>query len=189
MDNIETIVLCKDGSNFTINDKESAFLFAAQCGNFGATYFLLNNGVNVHYQDDQALFYACGNGYIEIVKLLVSYGADVNKGLAVACQEGHEEVVKILLKDGLDYDEALGLACQRGHLAIVKLLCQRGANIHSRDEGPLLVAIDRGHVQIVEYLLKRGANGQNGIIIAVENNNIEMVKLLRKFIVKSRNKL
>jgi len=55
---------------------------AVQNNSEGATRLLLENGARVHIADTElrsAIWFACSNGNIDIVRLLVEYGADVNQ--------------------------------------------------------------------------------------------------------------
>ena len=55
---------------------------AVQHNSEGATRLLLENGARVHIADTElrsAIWFACSNGNIDIVRLLVEYGADVNQ--------------------------------------------------------------------------------------------------------------
>ncbi|EXU98136.1 ankyrin repeat protein, partial [Metarhizium robertsii] len=88
-----------------------------------------------------ALQAASFRGHLEIVKLLLDKGADVNAQgglygttLHAASSGGHLEIVQLLLDKGADvnaqggeYGTALQGASSRGHLEIVQLLQGRGA--------------------------------------------------------------
>ena len=86
---------------------------------------------------------AADRGHIDIVKLLLSKGAHVNKmgtegltALAAASEGGHIGIVKLLLAKGADINKgdlegwgtALATAAKEGHTGIVKLLLQKGAD-------------------------------------------------------------
>jgi ankyrin repeat protein len=55
---------------------------------------------------------AAGEGHLEIVKLLLEHGADVNAKTA--------------------YETALHLAAEKGHLEIVKFLLEHGADVNAK---------------------------------------------------------
>jgi hypothetical protein len=99
----------------------------------------------------------------ERVQLLLEKGAKPTTfwALGKASENGKVEIVKMLLKAGADVnaedDYALRMA-SAGHFEVVKLLLEAGANIHSNDDYPLLRATNRGHLEIVKLLLKYGAN-------------------------------
>ena len=95
---------------------------------------------------DGFLHLAAGEGNIEIVKLLIEYGANVNHvapgrlycpPLCEAAESGHLEVVQALLNAGawVDGDDRtsitpLMLAAREGHDAVVQLLLDSGAEVN-----------------------------------------------------------
>jgi ankyrin repeat protein len=90
----------------------------------------------------KAFIFACSNGDIEIVKLLLEYSTDGlgiinhnepnNEGFTLACKNGHTKIVKLLIGYSKNYpgiinfgdcnNDALVLACENGHSRIVELL-------------------------------------------------------------------
>lgn len=117
-----------------------------------------------------ALFRACTDGHLDIVKKAVKQGEDINNK-----------------KNTLDKN-ALMLATQFGHTHIVKFLLDHGADIDTRDKeghSPLTRALDNHRDDIAKLLIKKGAKldimihaGRTALIYAVEKNNIEMARLL-----------
>jgi hypothetical protein len=69
-------------------------------------------------------------GYLEILKYLVSIGADVRSG----------------------NDFAFILAASNGHLEVVKYLVSLGADIHRHDNYAIISASSNGHLEVVKYL-------------------------------------
>ena len=66
------------------------------------------------YNDGWTPLYSAANkGYLEIVKLLIENGADINKSnndgwtpLYSAADKGHLEVVKLLIENGADINKS-----------------------------------------------------------------------------------
>ncbi|HEY0072973.1 MAG TPA: ankyrin repeat domain-containing protein [Abditibacteriaceae bacterium] len=141
-----------------------ALATAAQKGYLSVVRLLLDSGANVNYAsvgfmpdpnadprfpDDggrlvggqTALFLAAGNGHVEVIKLLLSKGADVtaesiegNTPLVWAAFNGQAEAVRLLLQAGADPNQpnkagttALAVASQQGHLEVVRVLKESGA--------------------------------------------------------------
>ena len=91
-----------------------------------------------------ALWYAAFYGHVEIQKVLVEHGCDMEKPdlngrtpLFVACRAGHLAIVSHLLEQGANRDAvdadgwtSLHVASFRDHLDIAKLLMVYGANIN-----------------------------------------------------------
>ena len=91
-----------------------------------------------------ALITASYHGQDEIVKMLLEYGADVDKCV------------------GKDRNNALGYAILEQHLSTIKLLVEAGANLEihigSGSITPLMYAVRKESVELVKYLLEKGAN-------------------------------
>jgi ankyrin repeat protein len=98
--------------------------------NYELIKLLLENGANVHVNNDNSLIYASNYGYVRIVKLLLEYGANVHVyndcPLRLASRFGYDKVVKLLLEYGADIhannNEALRRASERGHNKVIELL-------------------------------------------------------------------
>ncbi|XP_056613035.1 ankyrin repeat and protein kinase domain-containing protein 1 [Triplophysa dalaica] len=89
-----------------------------------------------------ALHLACLYGYLKIVELLVSKGADVNK-------------------TDNQQSTSLHLAADEGHYRVVRLLTQSGADVNAQDErsySPLHYGATKGYMSICKYLLNNGAD-------------------------------
>ena len=119
------------------------------------------------------LLYACwADVYVEVARLLVEKGADINKArdtgatpLYICCQEGHLEVAHLLVEKGADVNKArndgttpLFTSCQNGHLNIARLLlCHRADPSVMPPSEPLSLtlaslATEEGHPQLAAWL-------------------------------------
>lgn len=98
---------------------------------------------------------------------LTDRGAEESSPLFIAAQQGYLEIVKLLVANGADIEYSfkggftpLYVAAQKGHIDVVQCLHEKGANInHKCHEGstPLYVAMQEGQLKIVDYLLTSGA--------------------------------
>ncbi len=191
-DEIVRLLLEKGGS------ASEALSGAASAGNMGMVQQLLEHGAH----PDAGMDAAAGNGHEKIVKLLLEKGASPNHGILEAASGGHGEIVCLLLEHGADSGLGLSIAAGYGHVEMVRLLLAYGAS----PERGLVPAVERGHVEIVEmlhragarlpqerllplavkegklamvaYLAKQGCNPTAGLGGAVEQGNMEMVRLL-----------
>ncbi|CAG0914333.1 unnamed protein product [Notodromas monacha] len=120
------------------------------------------------------LWCASAAGNLDIVKLLISRGANVNATtktnstpLRAACFDGHFSIVKYLIKQHADIEIAnrhghtcLMIACYKGHYDIAKYLLQLGANVNRKSvkgNTALHDCAESGSLLIMMLLLRHGA--------------------------------
>lgn len=129
---------------------------------------LINAGNN---KNQGCLYVSAFNGYVNICKLLIENGADVNQAdfkgntplHAAAMRKDREEVASLLIKNGAkvnqrksDGSTPLFVACFKGNTPVAKLLLENGANPLETDlfkQNPLHIACIYGHSGIIELLL------------------------------------
>jgi hypothetical protein len=137
---------------------------------------------------------------IDIIDLLISSGADVDKPINTGCtplifsaQCGHTNIIRRLIDAGanlsasVDGATALMFAVSKNNYDIVHDLCVAGADVNqSSSDGTkdaLVFACAFGYVDIVPLLLSKGAtNIKMALAIARHNNQQEVVPFLLKFI-------
>ncbi|GAV64300.1 Ank_2 domain-containing protein [Cephalotus follicularis] len=117
--------------------------------------------------DVTALFLAVHRGNIDLVKKLLSIGADVNQKLfrgfatTVAVREGHIEILEILLKAGASQpacEEALLEASCHGRARLTELLMGSDLIRPHIAVHALVTACYRGFVDAVDTLMKCGVD-------------------------------
>jgi ankyrin repeat protein len=122
------------------------------------------------------IFIPTNNGNLDLIKILIRYGADVNYSnneykltpLRNAARNGYLEVVRFLVEKGAIIDAraadnatALIASCGRGHIECVRFLIQNGANINVKDKDgdtPLINACANGRFEVVKLLMEKGAD-------------------------------
>ena len=144
----------------------------------------------------------CQEGYLEIIRLLVENGANVNyigykkfTPIRIAARNGHFEIIKYLAENGAEIDARaedgatpLEHAAYKGHIEIVKYLVEKGANINNIDkEGdfPIGEAAKQGRIVVVQYLIEQGADltlkndkKKNAYDLAIENGQKKVAVLI-----------
>ncbi|AGD93027.1 putative ankyrin repeat protein [Megavirus lba] len=117
------------------------------------------NTISVKFEKS-SLDYIISKNYIECLKYLISI--DVNKDLAliIASKNGNLDIVKYLISLGANIhaheNKSVRLACKYGHLDVVKFLVDNGAIFHSKNNYAIKSACDNGHINIVKYLIECG---------------------------------
>lgn len=131
-----------------------------------------------------ALQYAVGNGDIEMVKVLLKGGADINATddfgltpLISAVIIGNIEMVKLLIGHGANVNiestnlyikdaqstTALREAVQKGYIEIIRILIEHGAKINKKYEYGITVlsearnAPEKHRIEIIQLLKQAGA--------------------------------
>lgn len=107
-------ILIKFGANVKklVGQPPNTILFRAASGNdIGFVKLILDCGFDINTEEGYhgtALYEACGDGFVEMVKLLIKRGADVNKlstsgehtPLHRAVRNNRKDIIKILLEAG-----------------------------------------------------------------------------------------
>ncbi len=171
---------------------QEQLLDAVQYGELELVKAGLEQGLNPNYSEQNSDYspvnWAAQEGYTEIVKLLVQFGADVESGdssmpaLYNAAGDGNLEVVATLIECGADVNRgdkqhlgtALSNAAAWGHDDIVRLLIAKGANVNaSNDEGTTALwnALNNKNFAAAEVLRNYGAQKR---IIDLENLSFEV---------------
>jgi serine/threonine-protein phosphatase 6 regulatory ankyrin repeat subunit B len=181
------------------------YFSAADHGDVAKLTELLDAGANVEEETMRgwtALIMAIMKGHIEIVKLLLNRGADINHRscslpplVHAIAKEANLEIMKLLLDHGAnplfvsgkEQKNALHWAASEGALGAIEILLDRGMDIEAKSRRgctPLILAADVGQARAAELLLKRGANplvrSENGgtpLIWAACHNHLDAIKL------------
>jgi ankyrin repeat protein len=137
-------------------------------------------------------FHVCEEGKIDMVKLFLEKGANINKkdergntSMHVACRIGNIELVKLLLSwkevninEKNDWKNTpLHKACKNNHTEIVELLLRSGVNIDEENGykyTPRIIASHNGNIEIIKLLLNYGAYDKN-----VFPNNFEITHITK----------
>lgn len=204
-------ILLNYGANtITTFEKNQALYLAINSGQGSAALILLEANADVNYQinGESPLAAAVLTGNANLVKLILEYGASIDKvsepdgntcihdavfinnkeilhSILIAEQQQKANIINRINKGG---KTALLMAIERGSLEICKMLLMSKADVSKvGDNGlsPLTCAIMHNNADIVKLLIENGADvnqydkkNETPLVIAIANNNKEMINLL-----------
>jgi ankyrin repeat protein len=164
-------------------------------GEIDTSYFM-------HSDNDYNLAMAATKGNIEVVKLLIDRGANVNAiledgitPLINAARAGHVNICALLIEKGADVDikpasgqTALSTSAKYGKLKTAEFLIKKGATVDARDffgRTPLMYAAAFNDTAMCILLISHNADksivdndGVNALLAACINNRIETTRVL-----------
>lgn len=100
----------------------------------------IDAGVNIHCNNDFALWYSILHQNLDIITLLVVNGMNVNTNdgdtFLLAVELGYFDIVSYMVKHGAYHVNALIVNAESRHanLKIITLLVENGADIHYNDD-------------------------------------------------------
>lgn len=112
--------------------------------------------------DEDLLCWAIKHGQNSVARMLILQGTRIDKVLCKCVDDNDVSMVELMLDQGANIhtenDRPLVLAASNGNVDIVNRLLDRGANIHGYDNDVLRSAAKNSRLKIVQLLLNRGAN-------------------------------
>ena len=181
---------------------------AVDVNNTAIAEYLIDHGANVNYPADWGPLQESVTFSIEMVKLLLEKGADINGGttmpaLHYAVNMNLKDIVELLIQHGADintkdqwgttplfwsvnnlyfYESLVDV------IDIMNLLIANGADVNSKTEQGwpnIFFAADAGKTEAVKLLLEAGADisfkddaGQTALHVAAQNGHTDVVELL-----------
>ncbi|XP_065831398.1 uncharacterized protein [Oscarella lobularis] len=202
--------LCSNQCDVNVENqnKWAALHFASSKGRSAIVEYLVgNSAVDVNGQTNDgstALMLACEKGHLSTVRILCSYGCDVNvkdqigrTAFHIASFNGHSDVVKYIVNNcSVNVNEktnngstALRLACQKDNLSTVQFLFSNQCDATAKSQlgwTALHDASCNGHSSIVEYLVnncaldvdERTNDGWTALMLACRGGHISSVQFL-----------
>lgn len=175
------LLLSRGASPTFVSDGSTPLIQAIHCFSKAMVKILLDaganaNGVeqgavpNVNFRDECPLNEAAKWGNVDIVEILIRYGAEVDKVSNVS----NDGRVTPLLS-----------ASANGHLGVCKRLYQAGANAYCKtrqNKSPLFWAYKRGHKHIVDWLLSLDYDN----MVKLQAIDLALLKLEHEFLELSK---
>lgn len=151
-----------------------------------------------------AIWIAAGSGHLNIVKMLVKHGANVNHctdtnstPLRAACFDGRLDIVQYLVNHNADINlpniynnTCLMISSYKGQTDCVEFLLKNGANVNAQancQATALHYASECGHLEICTLLIEYGADvnikneyGMTAFIQAAERTKEDVVEMFCK---------
>jgi len=163
LNNLEMLKIIEN--NFDIgkhldNIRQYALIMSASNGLTGIVNHLLDNDVNIHFNDDAALHIAARNSKINTVIMLINHGANIYS------QNG--AMLSYFINDK--------------HIYILRWLLFKGVDINSYDGLALILATINNQINTVHFLLDyakqyniRLKSLKEAFDIALNHNNTELI--------------
>jgi ankyrin repeat protein len=169
---------CEENFEFDIHSRDdkryNGFLYACRAGNFDMVQYFINKGCDIHAKSifrENAVSISCKSNHFDLMKFLLE---------KVGCQLDEKKVF---------FRTCFVHVCRLGDLNVTRYLVQKGCDIHKRDSDEntgFMLACEEGHsLEFIEYLLEIGCSidaknfeGQNGITLAFQNDQFEVVIFL-----------
>jgi ankyrin repeat protein len=194
-------------TQISLQPRGSALHYAAFYGlHFVVKFLVVQHSQDVRsrgfYEELAPLHLASQQGYDDVARLLLEYGADAtartrhgSTPLHFALGGRHDGVVRLLLQYDMDttaQDEdgwtTLHLASQHGYEDVARVLLRHGADADARDNDdctPLHWASQQNHLEVVRVLVEHGADinardhsNWTPLHAASQDGHVEVVRLL-----------
>ena len=173
---------------------------------FLVTEFAFNLNARGFFDDVTPLHLASRDGHLEVARVLLEQGADVNAKdiskwtpLRHALDKGHVETARVLIENGAYFgaqgvDDWMPLhwASRHGQAELVHVLLEHGADRNLKDIygwTPWRRALDEGHIEVVRVLSQYNSAWSSqtkspGTLLheASERGDVEFVRALLKYV-------
>jgi ankyrin repeat protein len=153
----------------------TALMRAVMRGHINIVKYLISKGADIHKTvcgGNNTVYFAAYGKKFDVVTYLLSLGVNPNPGLIGASDSGSLEIIKLLLENGADINyaskskpdlelTALMIAAAEGRLEIVKYLAENDANLNLKTkfgETALSLAEKNKNRDLVAYLKEKGAD-------------------------------
>jgi len=136
---------------------------------------LVENGINLHQDNDTAFLIASYFGNIKIIDYLLSKGADINAFSIKTYDENDRYYL---------YGNALSLAIDNSQWRAFDYLLEKGINLELNDSLALKRVISKGELERVKQLVRKGAeiHEPNALLITISEKTEKKWEIAQYFI-------
>lgn len=186
-DRFEIIKECVEaGVNINYNNSQ-ILKRAIGDGDMKLFHYLFDNGIDIHVDDDEPLRIACSYNQIEIVKLLISVGANTNDVFTKA-PLFDLDIIKLLVEHGANPFDRLNrmfinLCHWDEYFPIIQYFISIGADCTLPDNKPIITSFSNNHVLKIKRLLLENSADPNAVKIKGDKkvNLLELAVQKRDF--------
>ncbi len=183
-------ILIEAGADVNAKDEgeNTALWWACKFEHLETVKILVDAGTVLRFHNDDyydngktALMQASYGGKLEVVKVLIAAGVDVNA-------RDNDGTTALMYASISDIQE-VGWELMKEFIVIVNRLIDAGAEVNAKNDygtTALIWASEFGHIDIVQLLIAKGAdihtkdyNGKTTLMLASENGHDEIVRLLK----------
>jgi len=138
---------------------EYALRSCAEHGHMDVLKYLVSIGANVNFFD-YIVFWGVFHNDLNVVKYLISVGTNINKrALEICVGRNYVEMLRCMVEYGANVhacdDYALRESARKGRIEMVKYLVGVGANIRADNDSALKWSKENGHMHVYEYLMSK----------------------------------
>ena len=160
-------------------------------GYFDLVKQLVELGADIHADNECPLLISCKNGYLNIVEYLISKGANVNGrdgDIFYIATYKSLEIVKLFVENGADVNlcknTPLSKPCIKGDFKMVNYLIECGINTNVTFSSLINHYISMGNSLLINYLVEDGENryryNNDVIMMAILHDSMDTIKHIVK---------
>ncbi|MDX2359785.1 MAG: ankyrin repeat domain-containing protein [Crocinitomicaceae bacterium] len=126
---------------------------------------------------------------LDMLKLLIDYGANDDEGMAIAAKNRNVEMVKYLIENEFKFEDAVIYAAENNHFRMVRLLVEAGSEVEmtqKRKKGmfssyyvtPIEFAVKNGNKEMVHFFVDYGLPLSSAAHECFDLSQIDILKSL-----------
>ncbi len=176
-------------NNYTSNILEQA----VRSGNLIIVKYLIELGLDIHYDNDVVLKIAIKEKHPDIIKYLIKKGIKPkNKHLKLAVKTGNIDIVKILVNTGLEIKIDIIDAAINSNVELLDFLLTKNIDITKDIDKFITSSAKKGKLEILKYFQNKvgppsavgsiavdiHVNNDEALCLAAENGHMDIVEYL-----------